>query len=141
MHELSIATNLLNLVTESLQANGGGRVRCLRLKIGRLASVHEESLRFSFDLVKEGTLLAEASLEIDHVPVTIFCQACQQESCLEGIQSFRCLHCQQPCGDIRQGRELDLESIEFEADDSDLEEMDSESSMKALDIQSTQTPP
>jgi Zn finger protein HypA/HybF involved in hydrogenase expression len=33
---------------------------------------------------------------------------------LEGVQSFRCPTCGEPCSDQRQGRELEIESIEIE---------------------------
>lgn len=33
---------------------------------------------------------------------------------LPGIQRFRCPHCDTPSGDIRQGRELEIESIEID---------------------------
>jgi Zn finger protein HypA/HybF involved in hydrogenase expression len=33
---------------------------------------------------------------------------------LEGVQSFRCPKCGEPCSDMRQGRELEIDSIEIE---------------------------
>jgi Zn finger protein HypA/HybF involved in hydrogenase expression len=33
---------------------------------------------------------------------------------LDGVQSFRCPRCDEPCSDLRQGRELEIESIEIE---------------------------
>jgi hydrogenase nickel incorporation protein HypA/HybF len=43
--------------------------------------------------------------------VTIWCAACHREVELPGIQSLACPACGTPSGDIRAGRELDLESI------------------------------
>jgi hydrogenase nickel incorporation protein HypA/HybF len=75
--------------------------------------VHEDALRFSFSLVREGTPLADAELRIVTVPVAIWCAACGREVTLPGIQKFACPECGTPSGDIRAGRELDLESIEL----------------------------
>ncbi len=111
MHELSIATRLVEMVGEQLAASGG-RAGRITLRIGRLSCVHEDSLRFSFDLVREGTPAAEATLEIVQLPVRVYCQRCDDEFELPGIQRFICPSCGRPSGDIRQGRELDLESIE-----------------------------
>jgi Zn finger protein HypA/HybF involved in hydrogenase expression len=33
---------------------------------------------------------------------------------LESLQSFRCPHCGEPATDLRQGRELEIESIEID---------------------------
>ena len=113
MHELSIATSIVETVQEHVAGAGGGEVRRVTLRIGRLAGVHEESLRFSFDLVREGTPLANAELAVIDVPVRIWCPTCAAEVELPGVQSFACPACSTRSGDIRAGRELDLESIEF----------------------------
>jgi hydrogenase nickel incorporation protein HypA/HybF len=113
MHELSIASNVVQLATQHAAEHGGGRVAAVTLRIGRLSCVHEDALRFSFDLVREGTPLDEAELRIVAVPVSVWCVNCQAEQELPGIQRFACPVCDTPTADIRAGRELDLESIEL----------------------------
>jgi hydrogenase nickel incorporation protein HypA/HybF len=113
MHELSIATSIVEAVTGQLQEHGGGRVAAVNLRIGRLSCVHEDPLRFSFDLVREGTPLEAAELRIEEVPVAIWCPSCEAERELPGIQSFACPACGTRSGEIRRGRELDLDSIEL----------------------------
>ena len=113
VHELSIASRVVEFVGEEVRAAGGGRVVAVTLKIGALSCVHEDALRFSFNLVREGTPLADAELRIVTVPVVIWCAACGREVALPGIQKFACPECGTPSGDIRAGRELDLESIEL----------------------------
>jgi hydrogenase nickel incorporation protein HypA/HybF len=113
MHELSIANRIVELVSEQVRDAGGGGVAAVTLQIGALSCVHEDSLRFSFGLVSEGTPLAGAELRIIHVPVVIWCAACGREVAIPGIQKFACPACGAPSGDIRAGRELDLESIEL----------------------------
>jgi hydrogenase nickel incorporation protein HypA/HybF len=88
-------------------------VAAVTLKIGALSCVHGDALRFSFNLVREGTPLAAAELRIVTVPVVIWCAACGREVALPGIQKLACPECGTPSGDIRAGRELDLESIEL----------------------------
>ncbi|MFM7136846.1 MAG: hydrogenase maturation nickel metallochaperone HypA [Planctomycetota bacterium] len=113
MHELSIATNVVELASRHAAEHGGGRVTAVRLRIGRLSCVHADALRFSFDLVRANTPLADARLEIVAVPVRIWCPACGGERELPGIQRFACPDCGTRSADIRAGRELDLESIEL----------------------------
>ena len=116
MHELSIATSIVDIVGEQALQQGGGRITGVTLRIGRLSCVHEDALRYSFDLVTEGTPLAGASLAVIEVPVRIWCPACEAEVELPGIQRFACPTCGHLSGDIRAGRELDIESIQIEAD-------------------------
>jgi hydrogenase nickel incorporation protein HypA/HybF len=113
MHELSIASNVVQLAAQHAAEHGGGRVAAVTLRIGRLSCVHEDALRFSFDLVREGTPLEAAELRIVAVPVAVWCPTCHMERELPGIQRLACPICDTPSADIRAGRELDLESIEL----------------------------
>jgi hydrogenase nickel incorporation protein HypA/HybF len=89
-------------------------VLAITLRIGRLSCVQEGALRFCFDLASAGTELSGARLEIIDVPVQIWCPSCGAERELPGVQSLACPECGRVSGDIRAGRELDLESIELE---------------------------
>jgi hydrogenase nickel incorporation protein HypA/HybF len=112
VHELSIANRVVELAGARCREAGGSAVSAVTVAIGRLASVHEDALRFSFDLAREGTPLARAELRIRHVAVRVWCPACAAEMELPGIQRLACPACGTPTGDIRAGRELDLETIE-----------------------------
>ena len=113
MHELSIAMRLVEMVEAELAAAGGGRVELVRLRIGQLAGVHEAALRFAFEQARAGTVASEATLSITDLAVAVFCPNCQQILELPTMTPLACPACGQPTGDIRQGQELDLESIEL----------------------------
>ena len=113
MHELSIATNIVEIASRYATEAGANRVAAVTLRIGRLSCVHEDALRSSFDLVREGTPLAGAELRIVAVPVRVWCPRCAAEFELPGIQRFACPICSTPSADICAGRELDLESIDI----------------------------
>ncbi len=113
MHELSIANNLVEIATQHAVQAGASRITSITLKIGALSCVHKDALEFSFELVTENTMLEGAKLIVIDVPVTIFCEPCNREVELAGIQQFRCPKCNSPSGDIRNGKELDIESIEI----------------------------
>jgi hydrogenase nickel incorporation protein HypA/HybF len=117
MHELSIAASIVESVTESAAAYPGARVKEVRLRVGALASVVEDSLRFCWELATEGSPLAGAALVIHMLPVIVHCDACRVDAEIEGVQSFRCPRCGELAADLRQGRELEIESIEIEEPD------------------------
>lgn len=114
MHELSIVASVVDTVTESLQAYPGARVLEVRLRVGALSAVVVDSLEFCWGLATDGTPLQGARLAVKTVPVVMHCSGCDADVELEGVQSFRCPRCNQPCGDLRQGRELEIEAIEIE---------------------------
>ncbi len=124
MHELSIANSIVESVTESAAAYPGARVKEVRLRVGALASVIEDSLRFCWELTVEGTPLVDSRLVIQTLPVIVHCAACDKDSQLGGVQSFRCMHCGEIAADLRQGRELEIESIELEEPDAKYDKPD-----------------
>ena len=105
---------MVETVTESLAAYPGARVREVRLRVGALASVIPESLEFCYGIASEGTPLEGSKLVVDVLPVVVHCEKCGQDAELEGVQSFRCPRCGELCGEIRQGRELEIDSIEID---------------------------
>ena len=93
MHELSIASSIVEAVTESAAAYPGARVKEVRLRVGALASVVEDSLQFCWELATEGSPLAGSKLVINVLPVIVHCEPAGRTPQLAGVQSFRCPHC------------------------------------------------
>ena len=121
MHELSIITSIVDTVTETLAAGPesyrAARVVEVRLRVGALASVVEDSLQFCYGIATEGTALEGSRLVVKNLPVVMHCEPCGEDVELEGVQSFRCPRCGEPCFDLRQGRELEIDSIEIDETD------------------------
>lgn len=117
MHELSIAHSLVEVAEHAARDAGATAVQTVYLRLGALSGVVKEALLFGFEVATEGTLLAGARLEIEEVPVTIFCEVCAREVMLLHPQRFRCPECGTPSGRIVHGRELELTSIEIRESD------------------------
>jgi len=114
MHELSLAHGIVEQAAEAARAAKAERVVAVHLKVGRLAGVEAGALLFCYEIASQGTLLEGSRLEIEDVPLVVWCAHCLVAVELDGVQSFRCPTCQTPCGEIRQGRELQIESLEVE---------------------------
>jgi hydrogenase nickel incorporation protein HypA/HybF len=114
MHELSIVASVVDSVTETLEAYPRARVLEVRLRVGALASVVVESLEFCWGIATEGTPLEGSRLVVKTVPVVMHCAVCDADVELDSLQSFRCPRCGEPCNELRQGRELDIDSIEID---------------------------
>jgi hydrogenase nickel incorporation protein HypA/HybF len=114
MHELSIAYSLIEAASESAVAAGASRVHVVNLRLGALCGVVRGALEFSYELATADTMLADSKLVVKELPVRVYCEVCRAEVELASIQLFRCPICNTASGDIRQGRELEIESIEIE---------------------------
>jgi hydrogenase nickel incorporation protein HypA/HybF len=113
MHELSIATNIVRIAEREASKAGATDIRGIRLKIGALSGVVRDALEFAFDVAAEGTMLEGATLTIDDVPVVVYCPQCDAEHELPTPHRFRCPSCDTRTGDVRQGRDLDIASLEI----------------------------
>lgn len=113
MHELSIACNLVEIAAQAAQQAGVKQVNAVHLRLGALSGVVQDALRFSYDIATAGTVLEGSQLVIEELPVVVYCAACGSESALPDLQAFRCGQCGAPAAEIRQGRELEIVSLEI----------------------------
>ncbi len=114
MHELSIAQSLVEIAANAAQEANAKTVTTVTLRLGMLSGVVKDALLFSYDIVTEGTILKGSRLEIEEVPVVVYCPACEAESTLANIQQFRCAICGQPTAHIIRGKELEIISLEYD---------------------------
>jgi hydrogenase nickel incorporation protein HypA/HybF len=114
MHEMGIATEIVRIVTESIPPEMiGCKVARVNLKVGKMAAVVPQSLRFCFDIVAKETPAEGAHLEIQEIAVVARCHSCGHQWEI-GEPVFVCPQCQSGSIEMLSGRELDIDSIELE---------------------------
>jgi hydrogenase nickel incorporation protein HypA/HybF len=112
MHELSLMEEVRRLALQELERHGGGRLRALTLRIGSLAGVDPEALRFAWEVVMEEPPTTDARLTIEIVDATALCAGCGRPfPCPDGLAL--CPLCGAIGGELRAGRELELVSLEL----------------------------
>ena len=117
MHEMGIALQIAEIATTSIPKDAGDvRVEKINLKIGKLAAVVPDSLRFCFDVAIKDTPLAGAELVIEELPVVARCKDCNTQWTISQ-PAFTCENCNSGSLEILSGRELDIESIEIAEED------------------------
>lgn len=112
VHELSIAVELVGLACDELTRLGNVHVAALHLRIGPLCGVVKEALLFSFEVAAVDTPLEGARLEIEEMPLTVWCPVCAAEVVLEDAPRRRCPACETPTPRVIRGRELELVALE-----------------------------
>jgi len=112
MHEYSIADSLIELAEDAARTADLDHVDVVHLQLGALSGVVGELLSFCFDVATNGTLLQDAELRIEHIPVEIYCAVCECVLQLDDTQDLCCPLCGTPTMDVRQGREIKLVSLE-----------------------------
>jgi hydrogenase nickel incorporation protein HypA/HybF len=113
VHEVSIAMRLVEIACEQLPRLGAGaRIAALHVRIGPLAAVGSDALRFSFGAAAAGTAVAGARLEIEEVALIAWCDRCAGERRIDSMQLLQCPDCGAPTPRILTGRELELAALE-----------------------------
>jgi hydrogenase nickel incorporation protein HypA/HybF len=113
MHELGIMSSAIDAALAEAQSRGAVRIHRIVLRIGALAGVDPDALRFAFDTVTQDTPAADSELEVKVVPVRIRCEACATDFGTEDRFIFSCPQCGRLSWDVREGREIELARVEF----------------------------
>lgn len=114
MHELGITRNLVAIVDEAAK---GRPVRKVWLEIGTRSALMPDAVRFCFDVVRQGTALQSAELEILGIAPGWHCQAGGHVHAGQPTEPMQ-QACEQ-CGDTqwrwRSGEELNVKAMEIES--------------------------
>ena len=117
MHETNMTKALILTVRDWWESQPERpNISQVHLTVGKFTCVEPVSLQFAFEIQTRDTFLQGAKLVIRETPLIAFCHCCQQEYRPEiGIQ-YACRTCKSPMEDIRSGRELKIDRIEYSSD-------------------------
>jgi len=114
MHELSIASAILDAVRKEGEKRPGAHVNKVGVRIGALSGVEPEALSFGFSALVQGTDLDPLELVIEPVPRRQRCPAC--DFTFEVTEdSLACSRCGRMETQFAGGDELDMAYLEIEA--------------------------
>ena len=113
MHELSIASSILDSVKAEAERRPGTRILKVGVRVGELAGVDPEALSFCFESIVQGTALAPLSLEIEHRPHQNRCPHCARVFQVVDYV-VACPACGTSDTDMISGDELELAYLEVE---------------------------
>lgn len=110
MHELSLCGAIADVATRHA---GPRRVEVIHLRIGQLRQVVPDTLAFCWTLVSEGTDLAGSVLDVERVPATLRCRACNERFALDGTIAFVCPACKGLDVEVLGGDDFDVTALDL----------------------------
>lgn len=113
MHEMGIACEVLAAARREAFRQPGGTPRRIGVRIGELAAVDVEALRFCFEAITRDTDLESLELSVEICPFRFGCRDCGQEFVVQNYQT-RCPGCGGMNTECIGGQELDLAYLEVE---------------------------
>jgi hydrogenase nickel incorporation protein HypA/HybF len=115
MHETDMTKALIITIRDwyDSQPAKAARIERVYLIVGKFTCVEPVSLQFAFEVQTRGTFLEGTELAIQETPLIAFCHRCQQEYMPEIGEQYACSQCHSPMEDIRSGRELKIDRLEY----------------------------
>lgn len=123
MHELSMAQGIINAVIETAENNNATEVTEIGIEIGRLAMINPEQLKFMLSVLVENTIVEEATIKIEEIPVEIECSECgfKGEADLDDKDHYapvvECPKCENRRISILNGKDCIVKNIVIEKPD------------------------
>ena len=124
MHELSIASAVVDSVLEFLDAHEVKKVLTVRLAVGELSHVEPEQLRFCYMAITQETAMENSTLEIESVAAVVECLHCSYRGspkywedalCAAPIPTLECPHCRGAVEPV-EGNDCAIKTIQFVRD-------------------------
>ena len=113
MHEYAVTKSIINIATEEAKKAGSNKILEIRLVIGDLSTIIDESVQMYFDIISEGTTAQGAKLSFTRIKAEFQCNACKLKF-IKPVRGFNCPDCGEPGTPTQVGREFYIESIEVE---------------------------
>lgn len=118
MHELSVASGILDAVEKELTRRGTPVPCRLVVRVGDLSGVDRSSLEFCLSVAGSGTPLEDLPVRVERVAATLTCPDCGKLDAEDGF-TLACPRCGSLVSAAEGGRELEvlLETEEEEEDE------------------------
>lgn len=114
MHETDMTKALIQTVKDWWEDQPGQpTITKVHLIVGRFTCVEPASLQFAFTAQTQDTPFETVELVIQEVPLMAYCATCGQNYFPEIGLQYACPNCQRPMDEIRSGRELKIDRIEY----------------------------
>ncbi len=113
MHELSIAVSILEAGQRETALRKGAELRKIAVRVGELAAVDPEALRFSFEMITKDTEFEQVELDLDYIMRTNRCADCAAEFVVKN-GDFVCPRCGSSETSFLRGDELEIAYLELE---------------------------
>lgn len=113
MHEMGIANSVLHAVRTEMRRCPGAYPCRVGLRIGQMAAIDQDALRFCFEAITRETDLEKLVLEFEVCPLRYRCRRCGRDFVVQDYL-FRCPDCASLETDCIGGDELELAYLEVE---------------------------
>jgi hydrogenase nickel incorporation protein HypA/HybF len=104
--------SLLEGVESTAREQGIERIIAVHVRIGALSGIVRDALAFSWDVVTADTIAQGSRLEVEAVPLAVYCAVCDGERAPAPGYGLLCPECATVSPRVVRGREMQLVAME-----------------------------
>jgi len=112
VHELGVASEILEVALSEAERHAAKKVTSIRLRVGVLRGIELENLSFLFEHLARGTPAEGASLEIVEEPIRVECPVCGASEA--GNFTYECPRCKGTGVSVTGGDSLLILSLDVD---------------------------
>ncbi|HEX3030418.1 MAG TPA: hydrogenase maturation nickel metallochaperone HypA [Clostridia bacterium] len=113
MHEYAVTKSIVDVVVKEAAKANAGKITEIRLVIGDLSTIIDDSVQMYFDIIAKDTLAEGAKLIFKRVEAEFACKKCGK-TFVKPPKGFDCPTCGETGMPTGVGREFYIESIEVD---------------------------
>jgi hydrogenase nickel incorporation protein HypA/HybF len=113
MHEYSVTMGLIKMVVEEGKKAGASSIKEIRLVIGDLSTIIDDSVQMYFDILSKGTIAEGAKLIFKRIQAEFVCTSCGH-TYVKPAHGFDCPICGGLGRPTGVGKEFYVESMEVD---------------------------
>lgn len=113
MHEYAVTKSIVDIAVKEAKAANAVKITEIKLVIGDLSSIIDESVNMYFEIIGKDTIAEGAKLIFKRMPAVLYCNRCRKNF-EKPVKGFECPECGCTGALTDAGREFYIESLEVE---------------------------
>ncbi len=113
MHEVSVISEVFEIINEYVNVYDLKRINKIVLKIGEFTCIEKSALRFAFEALSRDTICENSELVINKIRASAYCDNCKKNFNISYTNKI-CPECSKFSNNVVTGYELLMEKIEGE---------------------------
>ena len=114
MHEMSYIARMVNLAEEVARDNNAKKVKKIEIQIGKTSGVMPYYMHKYYPDAAKGTILEDAELVCEEIPVKALCEECGNEYFPNIENNYLCPCCEGHKARIIEGKGVVLKNVVIE---------------------------
>ena len=114
MHEGNFTGQIVQAIMFELKKYPDHKPKRIKVKVGEMLHLDRESIKMHYLVLTKGTALEGAEIDLEEIPVNVYCWQCNRMGCVKDHHMPICSNCSSTDVEVMSGNEILVDSIDLE---------------------------